>query len=403
MLTVHVCDASVTLLTYPQKRPRVSNGDTPEARRRARSPTPERSPQLPPMQGQGQAWKYTATVTNPLRTRDLRRKVFACAAESGACFGSLAYAESIPDGTPYDSLLICELFFRWGAAADNFDTKLRHLVQVTYNSDLIAHQCPRVEQVCRVLDFNEKVNPNSYKAAPPSPDRTDGLSVVEPAASEASTSLRLDPEVIAQEAISDPLMSVPGCPFQWCHILPETERENTLNRLVLDSLLRGYYDHGQLSVYCRDEDVPLYDEDSPQEVKLQIIFADSGIASRCAALREGHVRLGPRQFEVTIAKPKARSFVQYVNHRHARNVEEQTLLAETAETLMLPTGSSEGDLNELEAYNHEHTRETKGSAPGLDWSCECHNEPRASTKHQYKCVVEGCEAKLCVACRVDGK
>ena len=361
MLTVHVCDASVTLLTYPQKRPRVSNGDTPEARRRARSPT---SPQLPPMQGQGQAWKYTATVTNPLRTRDLRRKVFACAADSMAYLGSLAYAESIPDGTPYDSLLVCELFFKSDAAAEAFDTKLRHLVQVTYNSDLITHQCPRVEQVCRVLNFNEKVNPDSYKAAPPSPDRTDGASLVEPALSTTATSLKIpDPEV-KQEAITDPLVGVPGFPLQWCHILPETERTNTLNRLVLDALLHGYYDHGGMSVYCRGEDVPLHDEDSPQEVKLQIIFADSGMASCCPGLREGHVRLGPRQFEVTIAKPKARSFVhQYVNKRHARNVEEQTLLAET---LMLPTASPEEDLDELESHLHEHTRETQGSAPGLD-------------------------------------
>ena len=372
----------------------------------------------------GEAWLYKATLTNPLRARGLRKSVFDEAATWLAFLGHIRYAEDAPP--EYDSLLEVELYFEEKGQASAFDTAI-HKVAYRYRAGNCVAVIEKSLTKCRkVLSLSEKIYENSYAGAVDSPNRLEVVGYVDAssAASPTTTQAICDPDVMCNEGLSHIDRNVEGSPFQWCHIKKQKdctadEKKDPSNRLVMDVGLHELYDgtsgireKSYLSVYCRQEDMPQTDSDEIEEIVLQIIFANNGLAQRLSAsLREGATMETLRQYAVTIKKAYAQTFVSYVNQRHAQNIQTNMELEETGDIALANAPhdtdvANTSDLDDCEEEEEEGSlvvphsckRVGVGNRMATEWECCCHGNTLAEGKHRYKCHQSGCKVDLCVEC-----
>ena len=269
---------------------------------------------------QGQSWKYCASIMNTMGAPRFRQAVYRIAKNHIAYKGAIEYThDDLP--TKCTSMLKIMLLFNTQYRAEDFQTALCELVR-KYNiaslqffcKDTIT-ECPTacVQRLC--LEDYVKDSPNG------------GGNIIGPRYPFAVSTEVLAEDVIRHESIVN-LKFYDGCSTQVCP-LANINRKDERNRLVMTLQLRAYYEAQcsegpegvpNMSVFCKEEDLPLHDANEYQDVTLQVVFSDKFLAECGQACLRNPVSVAPTQFAVTIQKKQARSFVlQFLTPRHEYN------------------------------------------------------------------------------------
>ena len=180
-----------------------------------------------------------------------------------------------------------------------------------------------------------------------------------------------------------------------------------------------------LSFCCAEENIPGQDEDHPQKVLLQAVFATSELASAyLPLLRNATVTGCPTVLQIPLWRCRARSFVvEHLNPHHLRQVQRSA-------SLSCPEDSAVGELSHIATLNLEsegddgvreeggereaggggdgdgaadavHSVHAKGVSLGVageSWVCDCCELEKTRSMKKYKCSHDGCGVTMCSKC-----